>query len=47
MMLGPVNAIAAERVEDKLTIDNLWKILACEKPSDGARGPGNQGLSSQ
>ena len=21
---------------DKLTIDNLWKILACEKPNPGA-----------
>jgi len=22
--------------DDKLTIDNLWKILACEKPNPGA-----------
>lgn len=25
--------------ETKLTIDNLWKILACEKPDDAKRTP--------
>lgn len=30
-MVGPAGC---DKSVDKLTIDNLWKILACEKPGE-------------